>query len=66
MEALANLNGIPVNELYAEDPTKINLNINPTVYVNLPNTEICKKIVSRSILIKEIIDVFAETVLEPT
>ena len=35
------------------------------VFVNLPSVDICRKIVSRSILIKEIIDVFAEAVLEP-
>ena len=65
LEALANLNGVTVDKLYAQDPSNIDVKVNPTVYVNLPSVEICKSIVSRSILIKEIIDVFAESSLEP-
>lgn len=36
------------------------MKVNPTVYVNLPSDEICREIASRSVLIKEIIDVFSE------
>jgi hypothetical protein len=35
----------------------INIQKNPLVYVNLPSEEVANKIVKRSILIKEIIDV---------
>ena len=58
------MHGVPADQLYAQDMTGVDLNVNPMVFVNLPNVDICKKIVSRSILIKEIIDVFAHTELE--
>ena len=63
LEALANMHGVPADQLYAQDMTGVDLNVNPMVFVNLPSVDICRKIVSRSILIKEIIDVFAHTEL---
>ena len=39
------------------------MKINPTVYVRLPGDEVCKQIVGRSILIKEIISVYSEAQL---
>ena len=64
LEALANMHGVSADQIYAQDMTGIDLNVNPMVFVNLPSVDICRKIVSRSILIKEIIDVFAQTELE--
>lgn len=40
------------------------MKVNPTVYVRLPSDEVCKEILKRSILIKEIIDVYSECQLE--
>ena len=40
------------------------MKINPTVYVRLPSDEVCQQILKRSILIKEIIDVYSECQLE--
>ena len=42
------------------DPDSFDCKVNPTVYVRLPSDEVCKAIVHRSVLIKEIIDVFSE------
>jgi len=60
LEALADMHGISKEELFVSDPALIDMKVNPTVYVNLPSDEVCKAIVTRSILIKEIIDVFSE------
>ena len=59
------MHGVPEDQLYAQDKSQIDINVNPMVYVNLPSVDVCRQIVSRSILIKEIIDVFAEAVVTP-
>ena len=63
VESLASMHGVPRDQLFVNDPALVNLKINPTVYVNLPSDEVCKQIVARSVLIKEIIDVFSEVQL---
>ena len=64
IESLADMHGIKREQLYASDPAEFNPKVNPTIYVRLPSQDVCKQIVARSILIKEIIDVFASTKLE--
>ena len=63
VESLASMHGVSREQLFVNDPALVNLKINPTVYVNLPSDEVCKQIVARSVLIKEIIDVFSEVQL---
>ena len=60
LEALASMNGVSKETLYAEDISKKDLLVNPTVWVYLPSQEVVEEIVSRAILIKEIIDVFSQ------
>ena len=57
------MHGVSKEQLFVNDPDSLDMKVNPTVYVNLPSDEICKQIVNRSILISEIIDVFAEAQL---
>ena len=60
LESLADKNGVTKEQLYVNDPNSFDPKVNPTVYVRLPSDEVCKKIAARSVLIKEIIDVFSE------
>ena len=60
LESLAEMHGITKELLFVSDPALLDMKVNPTVYVNLPGDQICREIVSRSILIKEIIEVFSE------
>ena len=65
LEALADICGIKTENLYAEPDSKSKFEpkINPTIYVKLPSVDVCKRIVARSTLIKEIIDVYATSQL---
>ena len=58
LEALADLNGVNMKTLYHERNPKpsIDVKLSPMVYVNLPNEEVARSIVARSVLIKEIIN----------
>jgi hypothetical protein len=49
--------GVNLDNLYSEP--KKDLFVNPCIFVNLPSDDVCKQIMRRSILIKEIIDVFS-------
>ena len=60
LESLAELYGVAKETLFVRDAALLDMKVNPTVYVRLPNDDVCKKIVARSVLIKEIIDVFSE------
>jgi len=52
------MHGVKRHQLFVEPKEKLtNIQKNPLIYVNLPSEEIATKIVKRSILIKEIIDV---------
>ena len=53
LEALAEMNGVKKEELYANniDTTKIDLKMAPYVYINLPSVDIAQKIQERSVLI---------------
>jgi hypothetical protein len=64
LESLAELSKVDKQLLYAEDVSKKNLQKNPTVWVRLPNDTVCKEILKRAIMIKEIIDVFS-TFVQP-
>lgn len=72
LEALIGIFGLNLTrkELYVEDweTLKIrNMVDDPTVYIKLPKSDserLCKEIVGRSIMIKEIIDVFSEAWIE--
>lgn len=58
LESLADMHGIKRDKLFVQPKeTLTNIYKNPLVYVNLPSEEVANKIVKRSILIKEIIDV---------
>lgn len=59
LEALAEMHGVRKEDLFVS-ATSSDLKLNPTTYVRLPNDEVCRQILKRSILIKEIIDVFSE------
>ncbi len=49
------------DQLYCQPRDTINVQKHPCVYVNMPcNIEIMDKIVKRSILVKEVIDVISE------
>lgn len=52
--------GVRKENLYAQPRDGLNINHSPVVYVNLPSTQVANSIMSRSILIKEILDVFSE------
>jgi hypothetical protein len=73
LEALVSIFGLKVDrtELYVESwETLKNRNLveDPTVYIRLPAAgaeKLCKELLSRSILIKEIVDVFADIILDP-
>lgn len=58
LEALADLNGVNMSNLYHESNPKTTIDVkqSPCIYVNLPNEEVARSIQSRSILIKEIIN----------
>lgn len=58
LESLADLHGVKRHQLFTESKEFLtNIQKNPLVFVNLPSEDIATKIVKRSILIKEIIDV---------
>ena len=58
LEALADMNGVKREELFVQPKESLrNIFKSPTVYVRLPGDEVCKRIVSRSVLIKEIVEV---------
>lgn len=54
------MHGVNKDQLYVNDPAMLDMKVNPTVYVRLPSDDICKKMVARSVLIKEIISVYSE------
>lgn len=62
LEALAEMNGVNLANLYHEKTPKEQIDIKktPFVYVNLPNEEVARRIQGRSILIKEVINVLSE------
>ena len=60
-ESLAEMNGVEVIGLYRDDRETINIKQNPLVYVNLPSDQVAIDICARSVLIKEIINVLAES-----
>jgi len=68
LEALASLCGVTdLDKLYVEGIKKAheqNLDRNAAVFIRLPSEEVVKQIVGRSIMIKEIIDVFGHTELD--
>lgn len=64
LEALADMHGITKEKLYAEDPTSKDIVKSPFIFVYLPSVEVCTKIVNRSIMIREIIDVFSSFKIE--
>ena len=64
LESLAGLYGVSKEQLYVNSDAIFDLKENPTIYVYLPGDETCHQIMSRSVLIKEIIDVFSEVQLE--
>lgn len=51
------MHGVKRGELFCSPKENFNPKTNPTIYVNLPSEEVANRIVSRSILIKEILDV---------
>lgn len=61
LEALADMFGVKPSALYHErNPVgTIDIQKSPCVYVNLPNEQVAKKIVERSVLINEIINVLS-------
>lgn len=63
LESLASMHGVSKDELFVRDPALLDMKVNPTVYINLPSDQVCKQILARSVLIKEIIDVFSEAQL---
>ena len=65
LESLAELNQVDLKQLYVHDPVAKNLEADPTVWVRLPGDEVCKEILKRAIMIKEIIDVFS-TYIQPS
>jgi len=64
LESLAEFCKVDLKLLYLHDIAGKNLEADPTVWVRLPNDEICKEILKRAIMIKEIIDVFS-TYVQP-
>lgn len=72
LEAVVSICGLNLTraELFIENWATLNardLVQNACVYIKLPSNNaesLCKQIVARSILIKEIVDVFSETTLE--
>ena len=62
LESLAQMNGASLANLYHPRNQKkdIDLKKNPCVFVNLPSESVAQKIQSRSVMIKEIINVLAE------
>lgn len=65
LESLAELNQVDLKQLYLHDPAGKNLEADPTVWVRLPGDAVCKEILRRAIMIKEIIDVFS-TYVQPS
>ena len=63
LESLAEMFGVARDQLFVDDVATLDMKVNPTVYVRLPSDEVCRQILTRSILIKEIIDVFADVKL---
>lgn len=72
LEAVVSICGLNLTraELFVEDWATLkarDLVQNACVYIKLPSNNaesLCKQIVARSILVKEIVDVFSETTLE--
>ena len=66
LEALADLFGqVNPKDLYLDDPRgSFDPKVNPTTFIRLPSDEVARQIVGRSILIKEIIDVYATAQLK--
>lgn len=62
LEALADMHGVPPNALYHEKNPRECLDIkkSPMVYVHLPSESVAREISSRSVLIKEIINVLSQ------
>ena len=60
-ESLATMFGADLKTLYhVKNPKdKIDIKISPCVYVNLPSDECARKIVQRSVLIKEVLTVLS-------
>ena len=65
LESLAEFFKVDLNLLYLHDIKGKNLETDPTVWVRLPNDEVCKSILKRAIMIKEILDVFS-TYVQPS
>lgn len=64
LESLAEMHGADISTLYDETTNaraSIDMKKSTLVYVNLPSDEVARQIQSRSIMIKEIIDVFSES-----
>jgi tRNA (guanine10-N2)-methyltransferase len=61
LESLSEMFGVKRDTLFCHPKETFNAKKNPTVYVNLPSEDVAKNIVNRSILIKEMIDVIAES-----
>ena len=61
LEALSELLGADLSTLYHQDNPRESINIDkkPYVYVNFPSLKVAQEIQKRSILIKQIIDVFS-------
>ena len=64
LESLAEFYNVDLSQLYLHDVKDKNLEKDPTVWVRLPGDEICKSILKRAIMIKEILDVFS-TYVQP-
>lgn len=60
LESISEMYGVKPEKLYAQPKDNLNMMKSPLVYVNLPSEEVATKIVKRSVLIKEIIDVISE------
>ena len=60
LESLASMHGVPRHTLFQTPKESHDVHKNPLVYVNLPNDQVASSMLTRSILIKEVIDVYSE------